>query len=762
MQTHYLPAPLVHIWLDLTARELPLLALFAAIGAGPVTLLHPRTSGAARLALAPAYGLAIALCVMMTVTWRVPADDCAWLLPLVAVGSLVIAWRVRPQSDELRGAKPGPLELAQILLVIVAIAYSFGNPLVARDSVGPVGQDVSDAAGYIATQDGLRTQSLHHAASAAGPALTSRQPDLTLAYWQDYATGYQEYGFDTVAAGADELLGLGGSQTFDPFLVVLLTVIALGAFAAVRELAGRRTWAAPLAGVLIGGPFWIQLFMDGSEGALSGLALLIPLALAGLAALRDGRRTDFVLLALLAAGLQTAYPLFVAPLAVAAALVLIGVGVRSHRAGTLDRRVVRYACLALLAILLLAIAFTPVAFARNVRYWHAVASGGLKSTYATLPIYYLPARLVPSWLLQTRWLYLLPARLTRDTVAASVLAPLVIALAVGYAVRRRPVLLAVLALIAVTALLADITWVDYRCAYCVDRNLLVDAPLLSTAFALGIGLLAAAGGLRLLAALVATAIAAIATYNQVHTGHLWIKQVAFAFDSQTRAVISHVPRLGPLQLALEGFSQTVGAASIENPTVYAAARYAAGSTPSIDPDSPDYGGFAYMTTPQFGPQLDPGYRYVLTRVDGVATARRTVFRDGPVALQQRVDRLDVLLVSGYGTTFARFDPSGTAWIQGPLHLLVAGGHPGEPVNVRLLAQVTGAATASGTTVSRHGPDLSVCTTVNGGLVRRLTVPFKVHLVKQNPPRGLTYGVPPPPHGLRLASVRATPGGCQAR
>ena len=59
----------MHTWLALSARELVLLVLLVAIGAAPVALLHERVTGAVRLALAPAYGLAVALCVMTTVTW---------------------------------------------------------------------------------------------------------------------------------------------------------------------------------------------------------------------------------------------------------------------------------------------------------------------------------------------------------------------------------------------------------------------------------------------------------------------------------------------------------------------------------------------------------------------------------------------------------------------------------------------------------------------------------------------------------------------
>jgi hypothetical protein len=390
-----------------------------------------------------------------------------------------------------------------------------------------------------------------------------------------------------------------------------------------------------------------------------------------------------------------------------------------YRAGTLSRALIRAYAIALLGVLAIAIVLTPVAFARNVRYWHEVASGGLTSTYTTLPQYYLPTGLLPSWLLQTRWLFLLPPGLTSGTAGATLIAPLAILCGIGFAVRKRPVLLGLGAVLAITVLLAHVTWVDYNCSYCIDRNLLVDAPLLSAAFALGLGLLFASKRRTHKAAAVAAGlIGLIGIYNQLHTGHQWIKQAAFSFDHQTRTVLARVPKLPEGMLALEGFSQTYPSAPIENPTVYAAARSAAGSAPSTDPEAGDYSGFAYMTGQRpLTNQLNPAYRYVLTRVGSVQTARRTIFQNGPIALQQRVDPLDVLLISGYGATFVRADPAGSAWIQRALLLFASGGIPGEPIHVTVQTQVTSSASVAatpGVLVSRSGAMLDVCADAPSG------------------------------------------------
>ena len=86
---------------------------------------------------------------------------------------------------------------------------------------------------------------------------------------------------------------------------------------------------------------------------------------------------------------------------------------------------------------------------------------------------------------------------------------------------------------------------------------------------------------------------------------------------------------------MEGFGQTPKAA-LEDPAVYAAARYAAGGEPSLPTENSDNSGLSYMLGPRpAGNQFDPHYRLVLTRLAAIDSGRRTLYRDGPVALEQR-------------------------------------------------------------------------------------------------------------------------------
>ena len=106
------------------------------------------------------------------------------------------------------------------------------------------------------------------------------------------------------------MLGLGATDTHSPFLISILLIGALGVFAVVRAALCRPTWAAPLAGCLFAGPLFVEMFMDGSQGAIVGSAVLAPVVALGYEALRDRRTATLVLFALLVAGLQTVYPLF--------------------------------------------------------------------------------------------------------------------------------------------------------------------------------------------------------------------------------------------------------------------------------------------------------------------------------------------------------------------------------------------------------------------------------------------------------------------
>jgi hypothetical protein len=760
----------MHVWYALLARELVMFGFLLLVGLGPVTFLPARVDRASRVALAPAFGLAVAMCVLVTAVWRVPVDKSAWLLPLLAVVSVgIAAWRARnaaPAASERAPWRIGKLAAAQLLLVAVVVLGSLNQPLVRRDSVGPVGYGVADAGGYVLQQDGMRRESIHAAEREHPP-----WRDLTIQEWYGAASSYQQLGFDPVSADVAALLGLGASETYSSFVIALLLVGAFGAFAVVRVVTRSRSWAAPLAGALIGGPFFIQLFMDGSEGAIAGLVLILPLLLAGYFALRKRRLADLILFALLAAGLQTAYPLLVPPIALAGAIVLAVEGVRRLRRGAVRGTELARVVGALSGVLALAAVLTPVAFERNVRYWHAILNGSI--SFASFPQYDLPIGVIPGWLAQARDFYYLPhlEALTAQQTLNSIFVPLALVGAVGYGIWRHRGTAIAIPVAVVAGLLAYYTMEHNQCSYCVQRNLLVIEPLTVAGFGVGLAALLATNrrALRILGGAIAV-VAIIAVGDKALDSSRREADAAYIFDRQTRSALAALPAPASASLQLEDFGQGPKA-QMEDPLVYSAAYETLGRPPSIAAESDDNHGLQYLGGPRpVGVEFNPEYRYVLTRLAGIHTARRTIARYGPVALQERAQPLDALVTSGVDVALARNDPRGLAWVQNvPITVWVTGAPAIQRAWVQLQFQITtpgpvtvGRASGVPTRVRRLGSDLLVCLAVPGrGTLRRAAVSLGFTSIPQ-PPAPEEYGIPDPPQGVRLAAVYALAHNCDLR
>ena len=254
----------MHVWLDLISRELFFLALLIALGAGPVSFLPERFDATSRFALAPVLGLCVGACLTVTLAYPFAADDTAWLVIVVAIASLGVAYGRHRDMPR----RPAIANVAQVVVLIVVILASFNYPLALRHTVGPDGgYTIADTAGYVSETNGVARQSIHDAARAQPPFR-----DLALDYWEGYARNDQQLDVSALEASANDVLGLGSTDTHSPFLIVVILVGALGTFAVVRTVSGRDTWAAVLAGCLAVGPLFAELFIDGSQGALAGAA----------------------------------------------------------------------------------------------------------------------------------------------------------------------------------------------------------------------------------------------------------------------------------------------------------------------------------------------------------------------------------------------------------------------------------------------------------------------------------------------------------
>lgn len=750
------PCHLMHVWLELIFRELFFLALLGCLGAGPATFLPQRFDGTASVALSPVFGLCVGACVAVTFAYWLPAHLASWLLVVLVLASLAVAlWRTG-----IRPVRPRIESVLQLSVVVVVVLISFNYPLAMRHTVGPDGgYQIADTAGYVSETNGIARQSIRQAARAKPPF-----GDLALAYWDGYARLNQQLDVSALEAGANDLLGLGSTDTHSPFLIVVILVGALGTYAVVRMVSRQATWSAVLAGCLYAGPLFVELFMDGSQGAICGCAVLPVAVVFGAEALRRRERAMLVLFALLIAGLQTLYPLFLPPLVLAACVAIAIVALRRARRGRLARHEAAIAAGQLLGVVVLAIAFTPVAFARNARYWISVLDGSF--SFAGLPAYRLPLNILPGWVLQTREFYNLPdlrtATLGHLVLGAGV--PLLLIGLIFLAVMRHRTVLVMLTVGATASLLAYYTWSSRSCEYCVQRNLIPVAALAPAAIGLGIAALVA---LRprpgLLVAAAASLLVVVVIGREGIIERQRLANGSYLLDQQNRQALSALPsHVGPVEI--EGFGQGP-LPPMELPMVYNLVDQKTRGDVSIPTLTDDGRGLLYLGGVQpLGPSFKPGYGYVLTRLGGVSTDRRVLARSGPIALEQRARNLDVTVVGGVSVATVRADPSGTAWVNPArrLQFLVVGRAPGTRVWVSVVMWTTVPAHVAkqpGVFVVRRPGVLRVCAHALGR-APIWRAGFQVSYAPQPAPvPAEPYSDPLPPRGVRLVSMAASAVPC---
>ena len=618
--------------------------------------------------MAPALGLALSTCVMTSAAWLMPMKVAAFaiLLPLALASAALGIVRTRREAWRLGAAQA--LALAAVVVVVLA---AFNTPLVAQRSFGPIGYQVYDAPNYVALIDGLADHSLSQDVWGAPWDFTARIGEVF------GVQGIQQIGFDSLAAAANSLLGIHASGTQSAFTIVLLLVGALGAAAAVAGLAPGAPWfAVVLGGLLYAGPLTFQLFLDGSEAATAGLSMIGPVALLGTRIVRgSGGWPSTLLLALLIAGLYTLYPLFFPPFAVTAAICLGVLAVQRGLAGLRSRGpVTQFAgpVLAVLALAAAAVALSPFAFVRDVRYWWRTATSD--AVFAGLPRFDLPLPALPSYVLQTREFYYLP-HLSDVNVQQWFLADIAPFLLVGLicvGVWRYRAAAVIAGGVVIAAVLAYYASTRADCSYCVQRSLLPIGPACAILLAVGVAAIAKSGRgrERLAAAVVGVLVLGLVG----HAGSVVLRRGvhgAYAFPRAAEAAASDLHgRKGAV--FLEGFG-TSFAAPAEFQAAYHAANEASSGRLAFPTETDDYVGLAYLggVRPATPKEYTPDYRWVYTRVPDIATDRRLVFQDGPYAIEERRNPLDVAIISGVAVNAASRDARGRAYVQGPMTFWVS-------------------------------------------------------------------------------------------
>lgn len=740
-----------------------MLVTLLALGSGPASFLGPRFGAASRVAMAPALGLCAGTCVCTTLLWFTAASNTYWLLPVLALISVTIAlWRgltsVADSEKTSHRARVvarlrslGAFDAVALAVVCVVVATPLSYTLHERHSVGPTGMSIWDTDDYTADADAMLQMSIRQAHQ-----LQPADANFARLIWSSYSQGNQNLDAVPLSANVNGLFGLRSTDTQSLFLIVFLVSGALGAFAAVRYFAPKPRWAAPLAGLLFAGPFFLQLMADGSQAATCGLGLLLPIAAVGLDALRKPRMASLVLLALLASGLMALYPLFVPGVAFAAAFTLMVAGGVAWWNGTLTRRALAWTGARIVVVLALSVLFNLVSFARDEQYWRGVLNG---SYYIEgLPVYHLPYSVLPGWLLQTREFYFLTelGATSAKQVLLGVILPIVFITVIVSGLKRRRIGLVLVPLVLVFAAMAEYESSVHHCSYCTDRTLLPIAPLSIALLALGVAALATASARWLRWAGVAIAVLVLAAVGErTRQERVRVADDAYFLNDGNGALLSHLPsHAGPVDL--EGYGESPTAAPGELPLVYFLASERNREEVSVPSEYNDYNALAYLggANPA-NPQFDPNYRYVLTRLAGVQTGRKVIARAGPLALEERTAPLDATVVSGLAVPPVRLDAQGLAWVVGPLHLLlVGGGSSAAWISLRFQTFVPVTIPNQAGVTARVTPGLvTACVRATGTApVRRSTIQLNAALLPGTVPAE-PFALPEPTQGVQLVAMQ---------
>jgi hypothetical protein len=759
----------MHIWTDLLAREAALLATLLAIGAAPAAFLSERFNAADRLALAPILGFCLGTCVATTVLEFAPAGQTYWMLIPLALLSLGVAmWRTRRSGTGWTSRIRLPRrELLQLLVVCVTVAGPLTYVLNERHTVGPVAYTYTDVDNYVAEQDAAQTRSIHQANEAWTESVRrgTRFADLTQRAWSFLSNFNGNLDAAPLDASLTGLLGLGASDTYSPFLIVLLLAGALGAFTAIRYLTRSRTWMAALAGALFGGPMFLELWFDSFQAAVVALSLVIPFAILSAETLRSRRVANLLLLALVLGCLFTVYPLFIPMLVATGALVLAWCAVAIHRRGGDLRLLVRPVATRIAALAALAIAFDPVGFTRNIHYYGKIIAN-------TVPLprvgWHLPIEVQPGWLLQTREFWYMPPLGTGGfkQVLLGALLPLVFIGFIVVGVRRHRSTLALVALAGICAIVAEYAYASREaCTYCAERDLLPLAPIAVVLLALGLATMLAMPGRWLRVVGIAGVVLVVVAVGQRARVELTrFANGSYFLDSANRSALSYLPH-NATAVELEGYGQTLFAQA-EQPLAYHLANEYARGRVSIVLGSNlnnalEYLDFGPVESP--GPEFHPGYDYVLTRFATIGTDRRMIARSGAIALEQRTQSLDVTPYAGLEAPLERLDTSGVAWLQPgvPLRLDVVGTggrhvwakltfHTAEPLSVP---------PQPGVHARLRGSTLTACVATTGAPPVRQASLTVVAAPMAGPTPHEQFPPPVPFEGIALTSMRAVADRC---
>lgn len=733
-----------------------MLVILAGLGAGPASWLSSRFRGVERVALAPILGLCLGTSVFTTLIYFFPASKTSWLVPVLAIVSVLVAAIRSRRAVRWRLLRANLAGWVSVAVVLVVVTVPILSVMRSQHTVGPVSYAVGDAIGYVAETDAEVHQSLRQ-------AINTRPPWRNLAqhYLIAYAGSYQNFDLTPLSANVDSLTGLGSTATWQAFLIAFVLAGALAALAAVRwalREAGALalTLGGAVAGVMFAGAMFLQLYFADSQSALCGLGVLLPLGAIAADTAIDPRPASLVVLAIPISGLFAVYPLFVPSAAAAGAAALLFLVARRWRSGRagLGADLLR-GLFRVTFVVALAACLNLVSFTRDLRYWKALVTGQLNPSQFGFPMFDMKAQTLPAWLFQTRNLFTLtPFGIASPVIKADeIVLPLLFAGIAIVALRRFPVLCWLLVVIAVAALLGEYEAAKNACSYCTDRSLLPIAPMLLGLLAIGLGVLWASHRplLRVagFAALILWLIPAFTAERDVRNR---VSGAGIFLGSSDRLALAHLPPNATVEV--EGYDADPISASPAYPFAYELAEEQSNGHASLPGDVSNYSAIAYFGVSALNQgQFNPYYQYVLTRLPGIATARQIVSRGDGVALERRLTPLDVTVDGGLVAPPERLDPNGYAWLANALPLRLIVGGPGSVpayVGLRIVETVKARVMPHQTGIRwrLRGHQLIVCVRAHGA------APFRVArfgLFNSPVPSSAAIG--------RLAAMRVAAGRC---
>lgn len=760
----------LEVALRLLWTEAGFILLAGLLGSGAAALIPGKLPAAARVAFAPSLGLAVGFPLMLTASQFIPMSVGAYavLVPLALLSAGFAATR-------LMRAPPESRRVPRLHVLGVAVALSLplallSAPLIEERSLGPVAYQVSDAVSYASYNDNLEGHAWGDESFGLGRA------DDLLAH-KFLVSSYFQSGTVPFASALEAAFGWQAVDSQSALMIALVAIGALGCFGLVLTITGSA-WAAMLAGALYAGPVNYQLFIDGSEAALAALAMLGPIAVAA-RRLLEAPFAAGALFGLVAVGMMTVYPAFLPPIVIGFALATAVLLIRDRRREPL--RLVAAATLAAVAVVVVG----PVSLAKNVSYARAVSDGllnkpadegtwnepvlygafgevgELPTIKETFPPFYPPAETAPTWITQTRERYdLLPfSELPPLDVAfrGVVLPLLLVALALAGAWRYREWAFLLLA-VTVSLALAYYGYQVQDCSYCGQRALLAIPPILIV-FAC-CGLVAAAGWVAarssrrnsgLAPAVAALVVLGTALYSDRALAERLV-DAGYLFAPDAREVIDRAPGKVLIEGAGAGHPYT---SYFESNLLPLATRLATGERPELD-----WKGLGIAIFPErYPPGLpgDPDYRFVFTRLAGIENDRRVIEQRGPYSLEERVAPLDVTVTNGVVADIAQRDPSGSAWVTGPMTLLLADSKR-RPATVVL--EMTGPDAASvqlagsGEIVHDDGRVRACVSAPGASPLRRVDVPLRFQERPGFLPVADLKDLPAPEEALELTSLSA--------